>query len=319
MTMILKNPTFQKALDFFRPLPEETRCLGLSLGRQEASVVETVESGGKIRVLDSRSFSLPEPLWTGMPGEGNYRALVEGLKPLLQKPTGYRTLQVSLPDPAASWEVFELEKIPAAGAAMDEFLNWRFKSSAGKAQRFAFTTQIMGREYGEKLLLATALDRAWLEFTQKALEEAGARPSFLDVASRYRFNLFHDPLTVHNSGALISLERDYWTLLVWDHHALPRFQRSKWWRNPIEGLKDLPLDEVVLEVERTIRSYVHSGADRLVTSLFLTAPEAWLGVAAQAFRKAADVEVLSLRAGLGFSTLPDPDLSPSLAATAVRQ
>ncbi len=318
---ILQNPTLQKATDFFRPLPEETPCLGLALGRQEVGLMESLAMGGKTRVLSFEAHSLAEPLWSGKPRTESLAALVAVLAPFFKERKGYRTLQVSLPDAAAHWEVFELEKIPAAGPSLDQFLRWRFSPHGLEKAPLVFARQGLGEEKGKKLLLGVALEKNWLEWLQRTLEEAGARVSFLDMASRFRFNLFHETFLSQGPGGLVSLEKDYWTLLVWDGQARPRFQRSKWWRTPVEGPEDLPLEELALEVERTVRSYVHAGPDRSVETLSLLAPEAWMGPALEAFQKPTEGRV----AGLAWEDPfewggPVPALlSPTLSATAVRQ
>ncbi len=317
----LKNPNLQKAVDFFRPLPEETSCLGIALGRQEIGVMETLESPDKIQIRYSEIFPLPVPLWVGVPPPDVLPSLVSVLTPLFQKNENYRILQVSLPDPAARLEVFELEKIPAAGTPLEKFLHWRLCPDGSDKASLVFASQFLGEEKGKKLLLGESLDRAWLQLVSKAFEEAKGRISVMDMSSWFRFNLFHETFRSKGPGALVSLERDYWTLLIWDGQARPRFQRSKWWRGPISEPADLPLGEVVLEAERTIRSYVHSGPDRLVESLFLLVPEAWRNGAIRAFQQPTEGRItgLSLEAVLKIQDSSNPNFSPSLAATAVRR
>ncbi len=318
---ILKNPTLQKAVDFFRPLPGETTCLGIALGRQEVSVVETLESPDKIQIRYSESFPLPVSFWVGTPQLEALPVLTSVLIPFFQNNENYRTVQVSLPDAAAQWEVFELGKVPAAGNFLDKFLDWRFNPNGSQADPLAFTSQFLGEEEGKKLLLGVALNQAWLELVRKAFEAAGGRVSVLDVASRFRFNLFHATFLPKGPGALVSLERDYWTLLIWDRQTRPRFHRSKWWREQVQGPKDIPLDEMVLEVERTIRSYVHSGPERSVESLFLLAPESWQDQALKAFQQPTEGRItgLSLEPFFKIHGPSNHSFSPSLAATAVRQ
>ncbi len=318
---ILKNPTVQKAVDYFLPLPEETSCVGVALGRQEVGVMESLATGGKTRILNFETHSLDTPLWSGKPRTESLATLVAVLAPFFQEQKSYRTLQVSLPDAAARWEVFELEKIPAAGPSLDQFLRWRFGLNGSKEVPLVFARQYLGEEKAQKLLLGVALEKPWLEWLQRAFEQAGARVSILDMASRFRFNLFHDTFISQGPGALVSLEKDYWTLLIWDGEARPRFQRSKWWRAPVRDTGDLPLEELALEVERTVRSYVHAGPGRSVETLSLLAPGAWRGPALEAFQKPTEGRTAGLALGSLFEWGdPIPSLlSPTLAATAVRQ
>lgn len=316
------NTILRKTADFFRPLPEESPCLGIALGRDGLSAVETLETKGKIRVSSPGTFSIPVPLFTGTPSPEAVPALVSVLTPLLNNGKGaYRTLQVSLPDPAARWEVFELERIPAAGSPTEEFLDWRFKADVPGAASLIFASQSLGEEKGKKLLLGVALDRAWFTVVRRALEEAGGRACVLDTAFRFRFNLFYETFRSRGPGALVSLERDYWALSAWDGQTRPRYLRAKWWKRPYSNPADLPLEETVQETERTIRSYVHSGPDRSVENLFVAAPPAWLDEALRAFRDRTGglAEGLPLTDLFRWEQQADRELTPSAAATAVRR
>jgi hypothetical protein len=283
--------------------------------------MEARESSGKTQAHYSETFPLPFPFWTGPPAPEALPALASILAPFFQNQSYYRTLQVSLPDAAARWEVFEMEKVPAAGEPLEKFLNWRFNPHSASAEPLVFTSQVLGGEKNKKLLLGVALPHAWLQLVRQAFEVAGGRMGVMDLASRFRFNWFHETFLPKGSGALVSLERDYWTLLIWDDQTRPRFQRSKWWGEPLPESRGLALDEVVLETERTIRSYVHSGPDRSVENLFLLAPETWRDRALQAFHPPTEGRVLglSLEPLLEAGASSHPGLSPSLAATAVRQ
>lgn len=318
---ILQNPNLRKALDFFRPLPGETPCLGLTLGRDGLTALETVGADEKARVLSHQFFPLPAPLFTAPPSPEALTALSSVLAGLFrEKEDHYYTLQVSLPDPAAQWEVFELEQVPAAGNATDEFLRWRFQSDAQEKTSRRFRSQKLGVESGRQLLLGVGLDTAWLEAIEGALERSGARVSLLDVAFHHRFNLLCKIYGPAGPGALLTLEKDYWSLAVWDGQVRPRLLRSKWWEHNA-GPSSPTLEALAWEAERTIRSYVYSTPGRSVERLFLMAPEPWMEKALEVLfdHTGGKAEALSFDGLFSPEGPAHPSLFPSTGATAVRQ
>ncbi|MGH7740219.1 MAG: hypothetical protein ACREL1_08755 [bacterium] len=306
----------RKIIDFFTPASHEKLCLGISLGRSGLEIVETNLEDGNYRVESVESRALAEPLWSGVPSYNAASELTAILKPYARK-REYRVCQVSLPDPLASWEVFELEQVPARGAATDEFLNWRFNPDAASLPELCFASQRLGEEKGKKLLLGVGLDRAWTRWVGQALEGAGLQASVTDIAFRFRFNLFQTALG-SASGALVSLERDYWSLALWDESKRPRLLRAKWWKGPVESGDKPALDQILLEVERTIRSYVHSGTDRSVENLFLSAPQDWLTPALKKFKEHTGGLAVGVPLDPYFTFPEKFEGSPSAAATAAR-
>ena len=295
-------------LETLLPQSGETPCLGLQVGRENFWVSRTDSQ----KVEWCEKHPLPQAAFSGSPSSNFSADFAQALAPFFGKKE-YETFQVALSDPAVRLEVFEVEKVPASQKDLDEFLNWRFnQGKEGEKQPLAFTTQVLGQEGGKTLLLAMALDARWKDCLNQAFRLAGARPSVVDMAFSHRFNFFHDRLKAKGgSGALLTLEPEFWSLAVWDKELRPRFVRSKWWDKEGKSLKDIPLSETVLEVERNIRSYVHSGKDRSVESLAVCAPEDWLAGALKAVesRTGGDCEALSLGAKGSVK-----GLTPSVAA-----
>jgi hypothetical protein len=251
--------------------------------------------------------------------------LARALAALFEKTKGtYTTFQAALPDPLMKFEVFELEKVPDPGKAMDEFLAWRFNQDKEEnLAPLAFTHQILGTEGGKSLVLGIALEQKWLQAVQRAFERSGIPLSVIDMGLGHRFNFFHDSLREKGgSGALLSFEPEYWSLVLWDKEARPRFARSKWWKGEAGKLADIPLSATVLEAERTIRSYVYSGKDRSVEKIFVLAPEEWLDAILKALRERTEGNVEGLPLNDGILQMPAhglPITAPSAIAAAVER
>ncbi|HTC19426.1 MAG TPA: hypothetical protein VK859_01165 [bacterium] len=302
-----KSPGLNKALNYFWPRSGESPCIGVALGRRALWAVQTSplpEKSDDRRQVDwSERIPLEFPLFEGEPSDQTMSQLARALAPLFDKARGtYSTFQVALPDPLVKFEVFELEKVPEAGKAMDEFLTWRFNQ--GKEESpvpLAFAHQLLGSEDGKSLVLGMALEQKWLQAVQRAFERALIPLSVTDMALGHRLHFFHDSLREKaGSGALLSFESEYWSLALWDKEDRPRFARSKWWKEEAGKLGDIPLAATVLEAERTIRSYVYSGKDRSVEKLYVLAPEEWLGGILKALRERTEGngEGLSLDGGI---------------------
>ena len=134
---------------------DENACVGVALGRHSLAAVQTMGVPGKRRVEWSEKIGLKHPLFSGMPNSETEVQLVNIFSNLLNKTkNNYNVFQIALPDPAASWEVFELDQAPVSIKATQEFLNWRLSQTLGKAApSFLFASQLLGLENKKNLLL----------------------------------------------------------------------------------------------------------------------------------------------------------------------
>jgi hypothetical protein len=322
-----QNPLLNKALNYFWPRSGESPCIGVALGRRALWAVQTSpspeKSDGHRKVDWFEKIPLESPLFEGEPVEETIPRLARALAAIFERAKGtYTTFQAALPDPLVKFEVFDLEKVPDPGKAMDEFLAWRFNQ--GKEESpvpSTFTHQFLGAEDGKSLLLGMALEQKWLQAVEQAFERTGFPLSVTDMALGHRFNFFHDSLRKEGgSGALLSFEPEYWSLALWDKEARLRFARSKWWKGEVGELGDIPLPATVLEAERTIRSYVYSGKDRSVEKIFVLAPEEWLDMILKALRERTEGNVEGLPLDGGLLQIPADGFqgaAPSAIAAAV--
>ncbi|HXL73750.1 MAG TPA: hypothetical protein VN963_09010 [bacterium] len=314
--------TFKKALDFFNPLPGDSPCWGLALGRKALWAVRRLEKEGSPWVEKCQRIPLDSPLFTGSPSPESVGALTKALNGLDHPKKGsYQTFQVALPDPLTRFEVFELEKVPAAGKPLREFLAWRFHQGR-EGEALVFTHQVFGQAEGKNLLLCLAVEEEWMKVLNESLSQSGLRVSFIDSALSYRFNFYHDLFAQNTGGgALVTLEPDYWSLGIWDETPRLRYGRSKWWNKEIKNPGDIPFKEILLEVERTLRSYVYSAKGRNVPTLFLLAPPPWREPLLKIFREGTGGNCSALNlSGLipGLLAVP-PVLSPTALAAAVKR
>jgi hypothetical protein len=179
-------------------------------------------------------------------------------------------------------EVFPVERVPRGKDELEEFLTWRFqegKSSGGPG--YLFTHQDLGREGGKRFLLVSALEKDWGGTLTQAFRSAGIFPVLVDSGASFRYGLFHDQFqAAGKAGAFLTLENEFWSLLVFDDHFRVRFVRAKWWNSGSGKVPRPPLKETAQEVERSLRSFLFSGAREGVShpplgAFFLCLPASW--------------------------------------------
>jgi hypothetical protein len=89
----------------------------------------------------------------------------------------------------------------------------------------------------------------------------------MNLGAGYRFNQFHDRFAKEKHGAaMVMLDPDSWTVFLWDAAARPRLARARWRTRTDKTIEDY--DEIALEAERSILSYVRSGKEGSVTRVY---------------------------------------------------
>ncbi len=263
-----------------------TPCLGVGIGRQALSGALTRQVNGKNHLEWYREFPLSDEIFTTAPTAETKDALFAAVRSLMEGAgKSYVSIQVSLPDPAVRFEVFEIDKPLKNKKMTDEFLAWRFSQDASEKETpWVCSSQALGNEQNKFLLLGTALDGRWLACVEEAFRAAGAFPSVIDMGLHHRFNLFHEMFEELQTGSVvIALEPDYWSLGLADGQARLRFARSKWLEK--SGYSKDVLESIATDAERTILSYVHSGDNRAFERVFLMASSALAGPMTEVLNK----------------------------------
>lgn len=185
-------------------------------------------------------------------------------------PQSFWPLQVALPDPAAIVQVMQFDALPAAVHEREAIAKFRLEKEFPALTQMQCRTQDISRVDKPGLLLATFIHSAWLACLKDACRNAGLFPGVIDMTVSYLFNRFYKViLTTIADGVLIFVEKNTWTILIWDGDHRPRFVRSRWLDTNNE--KDAEYDLIVKDVERLILSYVLREHRRKVDSIFLCA------------------------------------------------
>jgi hypothetical protein len=197
--------------------PSATLQAGIAIGRNQLCAV-TLEANGKSHAMRSIfRHELSAPLFSGVPTAAADTALDAGLLAVGDAlKSQFALVHIALPDTVIRSAVFELDELPKTVEMRDALMRWRF---AKDWQRPEDSLECRGQDFGsaegKRLLLGQACDRAWSDCVKRALARADITPCSLNAAATYRYNRFH-PVFEQGVGAMLTLDPDGWTLLMWD-------------------------------------------------------------------------------------------------------
>jgi hypothetical protein len=179
--------------------------------------------GGSWDVRGVYQRELAAPLFSGQPSAETETALADALTAVGEEfRRDYAAVHVALPDTVIRGAVFELDELPRTSALREALLRWRFAEVWKRPEDSLECRGVdLGEDRGKRLLFGQAGDGSWVTCVRGALERVGITPWSLNAAAAYRFNRFHDVITV-GSGALLALDPDCWNLQLWDGHGRAR-------------------------------------------------------------------------------------------------
>ena len=243
--------------------------LGIHIDRERVSAA--IARRGSAPVTALPDIALATPWFVRSPSPAAITELSVALKQIAAT-SPHAEIYVSLPEPAASYAVFDFDALPASGAALEDLVRWRFgKDFHFDEAAIVCRCQWLGRARGRESVLGVALDRAWLGAVQQALDQAAVVAAAIDTGVRYCFNRFHSQLVAPASdGGLLAVEMDYWTIAFWDAQGAVRFVRSRWRTTQ-------PLNDVVSEFAQALQAYRGVAATDRAMRLFFTGDAAASG------------------------------------------
>lgn len=182
-----------------------------------------------------------------------------------------RECNVALADPLTVLHVFPLQDPPEKKDLARRMAGWLGAQELGLRKEMVFDTQLLGcSEDGRDLLLGVAVDKGLLERLNCAALGAGLRVRNVNPAAVYRFNRLHDSLQDARPGMLVSLERHYWSLLLWDEQQRIRIAKSKWLAAPSTPCTPADARSIVEEWHRQMMG-IAAGSGRELGTLHFDA------------------------------------------------
>ena len=243
--------------------------VGIAVGRREVCAVHAVLGEKSAHIEAIETAQLPDAMFAGPPTSAMESHLVSALAKVVKKARGrFIPCHVALPDPTMAFAVFELDELPKSEKTRLELVRWRFaKEYSAGAETFDCVHQGLGQENGKHLLLGQGIDKAWLQCIKQALRSADITPWSMNLGTCYRFNQSHDRFAKEKHGAaMVVLDPDSWAVFLWDTATRPRLMRARWRTRTDKTIEDY--NEIALEAERSILSYVRSGKEGSVTRVY---------------------------------------------------
>lgn len=176
----------------------------------------------------------------------------------------YIPLQVSLADPLVKAAVFDVETVPVQQKARDELIRWRFEKEHHIDMQEMSVTSDAGNDMQARQIYALATRSDLVELVTRACAQHGFVLNALDAAAHFFFNQTN--ASMQSNASLLQLNNDFWTLLVWGKDKHIRYMRSKWFRS-VEEEREHELEEILLDVERLLHSFIESGVAGTTESL----------------------------------------------------
>ncbi|HXU92414.1 MAG TPA: hypothetical protein VFP33_02035 [Gallionella sp.] len=202
------------------------------------------------------------------PRAGDPAILAQALQKLATAvPQAHWPLQISLPDPAAIFQVMEFDSLPKAASEREAIARFRMERELPAVAGMESSFQVLGEDNGKTLLLSLAVPCGWLDCLREGCRAAGFVPSVTDIGASHLFNRFQDAFAAGEDGVLVSIEADSWAVLFWDQGGRPRFFRSRWRELDREDGADH--ESMAQEVERLVRAYVLSSPGRRIGRVYL--------------------------------------------------
>lgn len=281
------------SLSWTRALRPAAACqAGIAIGRSQLTAVVLAAGGARPQVQAVHTQPLVVPLFEAQPGLLAEDALVQALRavsaPFRER---YAPVHVALPDFVLRSTVFELDQLPKKARLRQALLRWRFAKEWQRSEdSLDCRGDDLGPDGGRHLFFGQAGDSAWLACVRRALARAGISPWSLNAAAVYRFNGFHDTLAVA-PGALLGLDPDSWSLLLWDERGRIRQVLTRLRENQPSGSQAAA---IAAETERAILAYVKADGRRRVDRLHLAGDQADITALVQLFNARLSEPVLAL-------------------------
>lgn len=239
--------------------------IGLVVGRGGLWAVKTAKRNTRLTVVAAQScnFSTEQKLPSATQLCAGFQALELESSPRLR-------VQVALPDPAVAIGVFKFKRVPRGRKACSDLLRLRFEDEYGiPANEIDIAYQPLGRASTDAGVFAVAARRAWLEPVRQALSSAGLIVHTIDAASCFRHNLLSPAIDPKRCGALLTVEADYWSLVLWQAGSVLTRMHAKWRHEaPSAGL-----DSIASEAMRWLRSALAECPGQEFACLYLSASE----------------------------------------------
>lgn len=243
---------FSRALKITRA----SESIGLYLGRQCVSVVHIVCGKSSCEVVNTeeipcRLYHEKEAL-----NEGELESALARVTSVIHK--NGLPVHVALPSALGSSFIKTVKTVPKNNSLREALVHMEIGDERNSGQSIEVKYQILGPHRGGYLLYGAAMPVSIVSTLQQQVRKANLVLDKLNFDYVYIFNHVRDRFYVENESAIvITLNADSWASMVWDQQGRLRLVRSGWRRESGENGAGSEFKDLVTEIERHIRAYVH--------------------------------------------------------------
>lgn len=300
----------------FKGLFQPKSYVGISIGNSKICAAHILRSNGLPQLLHTIEKRSDTSFFNG----NSYTELQDILNETLTELGGivkrkFIPIQIALPDPLISMFVFELDEIPNSKKAQQELISWRMAKSYYRDRDSTHcVSQYLGKQEDHHLMLGLGVDKGILECIRTVFKENKMYITIIDMAACHRFNYLRHSVA-SDSGALISLDDDYWTLMIWDALGRLRHIRSRWVEQQKYWCHKEAQINIITEVKRAVRAYINEGVGRTIGGLYVSCNGEISGLCTLLERDMHDTcTVLSSDVDLSSTSAQTPSLTTLSAA-----
>ena len=255
----------------FKGLFQANSYVGISIGKYKICDAHILRGNRLPQLLNTIEKCSATSFFNG----NSYTELQDILNETLAELDGvvkrkFIPIQIALPDPLISMFVFELDEIPNSKKAQQELISWRMAKSYYRDRDSTHcVSQYLGKQEDHHLMLGLAVDKDILECIRTVFKENKMYITIIDMAACHRFNYLRHSVAL-DSGVLISLDDDYWTLMIWDAQGRLRHVRSRWVEQPKYWCQEKAQINIMTEVKRAVRAYINEGIGSTIGGLYVS-------------------------------------------------
>ena len=178
----------------------------------------------------------------------------------------YLPVQIALPDTLFKTHNLTFTNFPRTSTEQNALVNWKLsKASHCDANDIYSSWQTLKTSSTEQIIFAYGIDKNIIEGLEAASLAACFKIGSINAASVFRYNLLGNQ-ALNQSGVLLSLEKEYWSLMFWENNGeLNHIHTEK--RKLNESQDDI--SNIVIATERLVMSYIQQG--KSVESVYITA------------------------------------------------
>lgn len=142
----------------------------------------------------------------------------------------YLPVAICLSDPHLKLGLFEFDVLPSAKKSLKQLIRWRLAEKFQcDVSTLHYSYQVFNKDKLKPRVLVQAIDKHLIAMLQQYCEEQNWQLESVDSALSNQLNLLNGWGQLKNSpAALLTLQADSWTLVIWDQQAQPCYVRSQW-------------------------------------------------------------------------------------------